>query len=380
MVNHQHRRSIVHRKVLITFLLIVIVVSACGTPPTPTGLPAETPTSSFALPNILIEAAGEVELRRSGWNDFLPVSAGVAVRPGDMLRVSSGSDAAVFCGEEILWDEGPNTLPADGVEHGVPCQTGRPPRPWSDVAALRGEEKQQIPYIISPRNTALINDRPALRWHALSGTDSYTVSLISEDGQDREPVQVNTNESAWPEGWQPLTPGANNILIVEGGEKRSDEGNTTHTGLGFWLLETDESQDINAQERHLRDRPISTNAADLLVAELYLSYGLRAEAAELLLKLVESDGTPAVRLALGRVYLEMGVSAEAEASFQQALAAAEEAGELEMKAAALVGLGLTARQTKEEALAEEHLQEARTIYEQIGDQSGIDEVTQLLSK
>jgi hypothetical protein len=85
-----------------------------------------------------------------------------------------------------------------------------------------------------------------------------------------------------------------------------------------------------------------------------------------------------VGLALGEAYLETGLALEAGEALEQALAAARAAGELEAQAVAQVGLGLVARLLDDETTAEEHLQAARALYEQIGDRRGLEEVNRLL--
>ncbi|MDY6876728.1 MAG: hypothetical protein SWK90_11080 [Chloroflexota bacterium] len=368
------------KKVLLGLLLVAsgLMAVACGQASTP--VPATTgQTSEPALPNLLVQAEGEVWLRRAGWSDFLPVGFGVAVAPGDLLRVAEGSIGVIFCGDETTWEKGPSSLLADGLEHGVPCQTGRPPRPWADVAALRGEKEGKNLYVLRPRNTALLNNRPSLGWHPLPDVDAYTVTLLGDDGQDRAPVQATGGELDWPEGWPPLESGATYVLVIEGDGQRSDEGREGHTGLGFWLLPAEDVESVQALEARLRAQSLSPTAADMLVAELYLGYGLRAEAAQLLRELTASDESPAVQLALGRVYLEMGLATEAQEAFAQALAGAQTTGESEAEAAAQVGLGLAARLLAD-GTEEEHLQAARALYEQIGDQDSMEQVDQLLAE
>ena len=342
--------------------------------------PPADQTSPPPLPNMLTQAEGEVWLRRAGWNDFLLAGFGISVAPGDLLRVAEGSAVAVFCGDESAWDNGPTPVLADGQEHGVPCQAGRPPRPWSDVAALRAQEDSHVPYVLRPRNTALLNDRPALGWHLLPDVDSYTVTLIGDDGQDRPPVQASGGELDWPEDWPPLEARATYVLIVEGGGLRSDGSGEGHAGLGFWLLPAAEAESVQALEARLRAQSFSATAADMLVAELYASHGLHAEAAQLLQNLTTSENVPAIWLGLGRVRLETGLASEAQEAFDQALSVAQAGGALETEAEALVGLGLAARHQDDAEAAEKHLRAARVLYEQIGDQDAVAQVDRLLAE
>ena len=374
-------RRVVQLGLILAFVLLVVACSE-RTTPTPdqtVGTPEERASLSI-LPNVLVQAEGEIWLRREGWSDFVPVGFGGTVDTGDLLRVAEGGAVAVFCGDDLMWDSGPLQLPADGIEHGIPCETGRPPRPWPDVAALRGERIGDIPYILLPRDTALLSARPPLHWHEVTGVGDYLVSVLADDGQDRPQVQVAGNRTEWPEDWPSLEPGATYVLVVEGAGQLSDEGNEGHAGLGFWLLPAEQVEVVQGLEARLRAQPLSPTAADLLVAELYRSHGLRAEAAALLEELVLTDGAPSVWIALGEVYLEIGLALEAEEALEQALASAQAAGQQEAEATARVGLALTARLQDDDASAQEHLLAARALYEQIGDRVRLEEVDHLLGE
>ena len=77
-------------------LLLCGMVVACGGTPTPAPGPvAPEPVATVpaeaagpaVLPNLLVESEGEVWLRRVGWSEFLPAGFGIAVQPGDLLRI-----------------------------------------------------------------------------------------------------------------------------------------------------------------------------------------------------------------------------------------------------------------------------------------------------
>src|SRR3990172_9852438 len=121
-------------------ILLSGLLAACGAAAPATqpvaGDDPETTAVSQVLPNLLLESDGVVELRRTGWTGFVPAEFGAVLRPGDLVRIAQGGQAAVFCGDEATWEKAPSTLVGDGQEHGVPCESGRPPRPWPDAAAL----------------------------------------------------------------------------------------------------------------------------------------------------------------------------------------------------------------------------------------------------
>jgi len=227
-------------------MALLLLAGGCG-PAEPTD-PPQTGEDAV-LPNIVVQVEGQVLLRRVGWEDFLPAGFGTVVGPGDLLQVPDGAQAAVFCGDIALWDEGPQTLPGDGAEHGVPCQAGRPPRPWPDVAALRGEDDPDQAYVIRPRDSALLSASPELRWSEPGTEESYAISVVailSDDGLERSPLEGSGGEMAWPSDWPPLEEGATYVLLV--GEGSTAETGS-YTGIGFWLLPEEEVQQVQAQPR-----------------------------------------------------------------------------------------------------------------------------------
>jgi hypothetical protein len=348
-------------------VVLVSPTAACG-PPTPA--PPATPPM---LPNLLVQAAGRVEVWRQGSTRFVPVGFGAELQPGDTLR-PLGGDAAVFCGDETLWDGSPLLLPT-GDEYGVPCLEGRPPRPAPDISPLRGEatvDTGAIPYVLSPRSGWVWDGRPRLRWHALSGVQVYSVTLVSDDGQGRPTLAIeapppspqengDSVECAYPGAWPALRADASYRLIVEGDGQRSDAAGAL--GQGFSRLDAEQAAQLDRQEAHLRQRPITGPAVTLLLTELYLGHGLRSEAVDLLLAAPDGEQVAAIQSELGETYLAMGLFAEAQAALEQALVLAQEDGLPEAEAAAHYGLGLAACGQWDAAAAREQWQKAETQYQ-----------------
>jgi len=130
-----------------TLLVLCSLLAACGRvrqaaiPKEAVG--KETSVASHALPDLLLELGAEDDLRRAGWAGYEPAGFGTVLRPGDLVRVADGGQADVFCGDEASWAQGSQRLAGDGQEHGIPCEFGRTPRPWPDVAALRGSAEKE---------------------------------------------------------------------------------------------------------------------------------------------------------------------------------------------------------------------------------------------
>ena len=184
-----------------------------------------------------------------------------------------------------------------------------------------------------------------LRWHTLSDTDVYTVTLDGDDELERPPVQASGGELAYPDTWPSLAgEGASYSLVVQAGERSSaEEGSGEAMPWGFSLLDPAQAAQLQSQEAKLRRTPTWRGCLDAVVGRLYLSdaYRLRSEAAELLSGAAVEDLASA-QVLLGEVYLEMGLVDEAQLAFDQALVLAQQAGLPEFEAGAAFGLGTVA--------------------------------------
>ncbi len=339
----------------ILFLIAFIFLAACQPAPPP------------VLPNMLVEVTGEVQVLRKGRSDWVPITLGAELQPGNTLLVSG--EAAVFCGNETQWEASPKPVP-NNKNYTVTCSEGRVPSPEPSTSLVRGEDDsiiQQIPYALSPRSGFVLNDRPTLRWDLVPGVETYTVTLQSDDRKTRPPISVSGNVLPYPSEWPSLQ--ANDAaysLRVEGEMPRSDDGQID--GEGFSLLADDKVQQVDHVSERLRERSLSSPSETLLLAHLYLheEYNLHSEAVELLFAVPDGDQIVAVQRLLGQTYLEMGLLHEATAAYSQALTLAESANLPEAQAAAHLGLSLTACLQANEEKTSRHKQKAEALYEQMG--------------
>jgi hypothetical protein len=335
---------------LAKILLAAVLFVACSSPPTPRSTTSLPPV----LPNILVDSSGHIEVRRHTSTQFVPVGFGAHLQPGDVLHVNEGT-AAVFCGDESLWDKGP-ILVTSG-EHGVPCVTGGPPQVARDLSRLRNgsnELSDVVLNVLSPRSGMVLNDRPTLRWHTLPSIRTYTVTLESTDGQNRPAITVAGGEAEYPKSWPPLRMGGADYQLQVDGDGHDYESQ------GFSLLDPQRSVMVRAQVAHLRQRPLTEPAAEFLIAQLYLSYQLRSEAVEMLASMSAPEQSAAIPLTLGETYLDMGLFAESEAAFNRALALAHAENFLEDEAAAHRGLGLAlCGQAYDTSMSDEHFKRIR---------------------
>jgi tetratricopeptide (TPR) repeat protein len=221
---------------------------------------------------------------------------------------------------------------------------------------------------------------PTLRWHQLSEVETYTVSLIGEDLQERPEVQTSSVEITWPEDWPPLESGASYVLVVKAGERASNDGNQSNVGLGFWLLDEQEIERVGGVETALQAQNVGFPGEDLLLAELLIKYQLRAEASSVLERAISAQPSAALWLTYGKVLLETGLVHEALESFDQGLQASQAAGLADFEAESLIGLGLVYRQMGDQEGSQANFQQAVEVFQQIGDQGRLAEVSELMDK
>jgi len=271
------------------------------------------PTSETAMARI-IEIKGEVQLMRRNWNEYRPTNIGTDLYRGDLLQPAPGAVAIVYCVADNRIERLPN-----GVPSGV-ANLCTPVTPLADDRAIyRGEQfpethNPEIPYIISPRATLLLDDRPLLRWNAVPGTQSYSVKIVGP-GVYWE-TQVQTNYLKYP-GDQPLQPGANYQIIVYSDNEASSLDEDTQ-GLEFTLLDRTTAIGVRQEIAQLQQQHLTATAFALALAHLYSKHGLFAEAIATLETLLENGTqTAAIHRILGELYEQVGLIPLAHQHYQQ---------------------------------------------------------------
>lgn len=155
-----------------------------------------------------------------------------------------------------------------------------------------------IPYIISPRRTLLLNGRPIIRWNPVKDATSYTVIVKGPSGYLWQ-NEVTENEVVYP-GEPVLKPGVYYTIIVDAntGASSLDDENLVQ---GFEVI--NESDRLN-----LQNAAATTEEESLKLAKLYRENSLRSEAIAILEKLATrgSDNEEIYQL-LGKLYREIGL-------------------------------------------------------------------------
>lgn len=248
------------------------------------------------------------------------------------------------------------------------CRSGRTSRP-------RGPLDVTIPYVISPRNTSLLNDRPSFVWNNVAGVNQYTISL-----QNGETVvwtkTVNTSTMPYPEEEAALQPGIDYTLLIE-----TDSGSVSTADeevQSFRLLPTGEAQAVKQSEAVLAAQPATDDAA-LLQASLYEGVGVY-DAAIATLEARISEGTQSVTVyrEVGNLYAQLGLPLLAESHYLDAVnLAGPNLEELAIVQAALGELYITIEDARE---AVRWLTQAKESYAALGNQYQVDQLSDRLSE
>lgn len=352
----------------------------------------------------IIEATGSVELRRSGWSDFHPTNTGAVLYYGDLVWPTANTRLVILCDNSTTW-----RVPA-GVPSGV--SNGCSSRPYLTSRGLRGDRaglsmlspvsnpiETQVPYIISPRRTWLMSDRPALIWNPVPGVETYRVRLQGPDLTWE--TTVNEAQVIY-DGETPLDSGVTYLLTVETpdgrsawSEQASEQLNQLHqdrgflyrddasqiTGLGFSVLPALDVEAVQQAIAEIQSENLPEEAEALAIADLYIQYELFADAISGLEALVESGSqTAVVYSTLGKLYGYVGVNALAIERYQTAVDVAKTAGDLENQILAQAELAQIHALMDNAAEAEQLLNHALVSYARLESSQRKTELTETIGQ
>jgi hypothetical protein len=275
--------------------------------------------------NFISEIKGSIEIKRAGRKNYQRVFVGDFLNLSDKLRLGQGASAKVVCNNLFIWNiESKGELE---VSKGCPSTTQPILRPQSSVGKTRGLDDPKIPYLISPRNTAILTQQPTLRWNPVQDATSYKVQIsggeVNWTTQVRQPTVVYS-------GSQPLHPESIyevNITASNGSSTKDIDEPV------FTVLSDSDGKQVKTQIAQLQQQPLNNESKALAKAHLYRSNDLNAEAIDLLEGLVEkSSQTTAVYQLLGSIYQQVGLNQLAKERYLTALKLAKAEKNLEGQA------------------------------------------------
>src|SRR5260370_5427676 len=111
--------------------------------------------------NLVVLIQGHPAIKRETVTGFAPLTFGVNLQTGDLVRMDESSVAKVVCSDLKLRDIGAGTI-------GTPCTPSQEILRRPDGSLLRptrtAPSEGSFPIVLSPRRTKLLSERPLPRW------------------------------------------------------------------------------------------------------------------------------------------------------------------------------------------------------------------------
>ena len=208
----------------------------------------------------------------------------------------------------------------------------------------RGGSQANVPYVISPRNTWLVDDHFTIRWNPVSAATRYTVSLwrLSDERDERDWLVWRTTVDGAQVDYQgqiPLQRGryySIEVVTDTGVSSCLDEG---FDQSGFELIFPEDMTVLEADLHWLPRPELSPEEEALELASLYLREDLIAAAVEVLEPFAANGANnPVVYEALGDLYSYAGLNDLSAQHYQKAGYLSTVRGDILGQAIALNGL------------------------------------------
>lgn len=334
-----------------------------------TALPAWSQTRGS---NFLNRIQGDVVVGR-----FLvtpdQATEGMLVSITHRVRLGANSRVTLNCrnGTEYTFDR------ADTYNVGYYCSAENDVRAGARRAPSRGSFNTSLPYVLTPRNTALIpTNSLVLQWHPVEGATSYEVTLsgagVNWTTQVSEP-QVNYSDVT------AVRPDYRYTMVVT-----ANNGLSSGQLSGFSVLSQSESDRVNAQVEAIKARQLEPDIEAIALALEYLnfqhsdpdrqSYALNQAALDVLEERIEAGtDNSLIYLLQAETYLTVGLPLMARERYEQALTLAQASEQREVQAESYLGLAAVAEGQTEYDVAIAHWQAAQQLYEELGDRDQVEE-------
>ncbi|WP_251961029.1 tetratricopeptide repeat protein [Nostoc commune] len=328
------------------------------------------------LPSFLNDVNGKVEYRRATWKKYQLAQRNIELYPGDMLKLGQGAIARIKCANGRYW-----RVPDNG-ESGL--NNGCQPVPVKNKPpfGVRGGDDPTLPFIISPRSTQLLTDKPTLRWNVVVGAKRYTASVVDQRVGKGEVWKTETTSNQVVYNGPLLEPGVDYLLSVktDNGKSSDKEIEQGAVGIGFRVLNRDKSQQVQTELAEI-DKEFTGETKELAIAQLYILSDLRAEAIEKLEALTSKKSqTSTIYRSLGDLYRQIRLNRLAEDRYLKAVQDGKKLGDLETIVLSQTGLAeiYASRRNWDEAIRWGTA--AKTGYEDLGDPQRVSELNKQLDR
>ncbi len=256
-------------------------------------------------------------------------------------------------------------------------ETNKKRRSWGKIIDPRSDQSALVPYVISPRCTALLSRQPCLQWNAAEDATHYTVNLHAEGKGIIWQTETPDTQLVYP-GKPPLEVGLEYWLVVEANPGTSSCKDESPEALSFQLLNDDQGQQVQAQVQQAQQESTGDDRV-LAIVQIYQRYDLRAAAIPLLETAIQQGSQFAIlHKTLGDLYSTIGLFLKAEAIYQKTISLAEDADDLEMQAAVAASFGTVHNALGDRTEARDWLKQAKYGYEALGKTAKVKALEQTL--
>jgi hypothetical protein len=322
----------------------------------------------------VVATKGELSVMREGWGAYSPARLGTILRSGDLLNLENGGQATVVCADLSVVH-----IPT-GVS-GQPCTFERSILVYreSPINTPRDLPVGEFPIVVSPRRTKLLTTHPTLRWLPVQGVITYEVSI-----REWSTTVSSKTELVYPSDAPSLQAGQVYKLKVSVGDRTSEE--ELMPNLGFTILNADEARAIQDWEERINAMRLDDAGSRFLVASLYASVGLEAEAIEqleqfdALINISPESVAPSVPRYLGDLYARAGLNSLAAERYDRAIQLSSQEGDIEGEALAHRALGQIYEASGYKQGAAQHLKQALELYQQLQASQTVEELQTPLAK
>lgn len=280
------------------------------------GLAIVFPVQGLSFPPFHFLVSGQVELKRFDSTIFQKTKAPLKLDSQDLLRISQPKKTRILCfGHKLSSPITQQEIAVKDVcdsEPTIKINGSIVPRPRQPKAT-----DPTIPYIISPRKTALLTNRPTLKWNEVAGATSYEVKLIGP----RVNWKIKTDQtSIIYSGETVLQPDARYTLIIETDNNKSSQSDLSRSdGISFFVLSENKVKEINQAVENLEEKPLTPEMKGLAIAYFYQAENLKAKAIEVLEELSQQETVePEVYRTLGELYQEISLNSWAKEQYEKA--------------------------------------------------------------
>jgi hypothetical protein len=264
----------------------------------------------------ILEVKGKVVVNNKNWKKTQTAFVGLSLNSDDTLDIPAKASVKIYCSDLSIWIVKPGKYK---VSQGCPSGKTVILLPNSNNGTLRPVGKTEaalakLPYVITPRETDIISDRPQISWNAVPGVVNYTVKIETDGFSWKN--QTNENKIIYS-GDRPLQPETRYWVTVTTDQGLSSQQDTE---VGFNVSDQQTKKIVLEAVEKIQKQPLSPTEKGLILAYLYRGYKLYDNAINILEELVNQGSSEVtVYQLLGDTYLEIGLPQLARNTYQKGL-------------------------------------------------------------